>query len=83
MYYQRHEVQRRMTIFFSGSIIAGALSGVSAILLSNTFAKRMLALCLRNCKYEGRRKLWGLEVDIYNRRNRNSHYWSYILLLYP
>jgi hypothetical protein len=29
MYYKRHELQWRMNLFFSASIIAGAFSGVS------------------------------------------------------
>jgi hypothetical protein len=30
MHYKRYEVQLRITFFFSGSIIAGGISGVSA-----------------------------------------------------
>lgn len=29
MYYKRHELQLRVTVFFSASILAGAFSGVS------------------------------------------------------
>lgn len=35
MYYQRYEVQWRMSLFFSASILAGAFSGLLAYAIAN------------------------------------------------
>lgn len=54
MYYKRHEVQIRITFFFSGSIIAGALSGVRIVLrnecfqetyIQNSYSLSVLPIC--------------------------------------
>lgn len=39
MYYKRHELQWRMSLFFSASILAGAFGGLLAYLIANLDGK--------------------------------------------
>lgn len=43
MYYKRYELQWRMNLFFSSSIMAGAVSGVSTVHTVHTYILSFLA----------------------------------------
>lgn len=75
MYYKRYELQRRFTMFFSASIIAGAIGGLFSLFiqsipfwspktrsvqLSNNISR--WASRVRNCTHGWRTRLQGLEM---------------------
>lgn len=67
MYYKRHELQLRVSVFFSASILAGAFSGVSTPPQpASILTELRLVAGIRNFENVRRRWLWRMALDIYH-----------------
>jgi hypothetical protein len=67
MYYKRHELQLRVNIFFSASILAGAVSGVSQRTRpSDRWTDLSAATGVCDCQNVRRRWVWRMAMDFHH-----------------
>lgn len=67
MYYKRHELQLRFSLYFSASIIAGAFSGVSHwFVVANIQLIVLIVTGVRNCENGWHWRIWWMAMDLYH-----------------